>query len=302
MTPTTTLFEYLGLGLLTLGLALFTYLLALKPAEVPPDVGVKGMKRKAVLDEGGPFNTIEPAMRWLAARIAGLPIDDTREKINTMIRHGGEYLGLTADEYLALSFIGGVSFFLIGAALDAYADIGGIFVVMLGAFGCLLPHLQVSGEIERRFKQVNRGLPHTIDLVALTMSAGLDFPGALRQVTEKTSDKRDAMYEEFQRILQELELGRTRKQALLAFADRAPTEAVRDFVSAVVQAEEKGNPLAEVLQIQATMLRMRRSVAAEESAARAGVLMMGPLMLIFATIMLIILGPFAVNIASGHGI
>jgi tight adherence protein C len=70
----------------------------------------------------------------------------------------------------------------------------------------------------------------------------------------------------------------------------------------VVQAEEKGNPLAEVLQIQATMLRMRRSVAAEESAARAGVLMMGPLMLIFATIMLIILGPFAVNIASGNGI
>jgi tight adherence protein C len=69
-----------------------------------------------------------------------------------------------------------------------------------------------------------------------------------------------------------------------------------------VQAEEKGNPLAEVLQIQATMLRMRRSVAAEESAARAGVLMMGPLMLIFATIMLIILGPFAVNIASGNGI
>jgi tight adherence protein C len=134
------------------------------------------------------------------------------------------------------------------------------------------------------------------------MSAGLDFPGALRQVTEKTADKGDALYEELTRILQELELGRTRKQALLSFAERAPTESVRDFVSAVVQAEEKGNPLAEVLQIQATMLRMRRSIAAEESAARAGVLMMGPLMLIFCTIMMIILGPFAVNIAAGKGI
>ena len=189
-----------------------------------------------------------------------------------------------------------------GLALDTYAEIGGIFVLMLAALGMLLPHLQVSGEIERRFKQVNRGLPFAIDLVALTMSAGLDFPGALRQVTEKTSDKADALYEEMQRILQELELGRTRKQALLAFADRCPTEAVRDFTSAVVQAEEKGNPLADVLQIQATMLRMRRSVAAEESAARAGVLMMGPLLLIFGTIMLIILGPFAVNIMSGNGI
>jgi tight adherence protein C len=198
--------------------------------------------------------------------------------------------------------MGSLAFLAVGLALDAYAQIGGIFVFMLGAFGGLMPHLQVTGEIERRFKQVNRGLPHTIDLVALTMSAGLDFPGAMRQVTEKTADRRDAIYEELNRILQELELGRTRKQALLAFADRCPTEAVRDFTSSVVQAEEKGNPLAEVLQIQATMLRMRRSVAAEESAARAGVLMMGPLMLIFATIMLIILGPFAVNIASGNGI
>jgi tight adherence protein C len=198
--------------------------------------------------------------------------------------------------------ISAVSMLGVGLLIDALSDIGGIFILMFLGFGTILPHMQVSGEIERRFKQVNRGLPHTIDLVALTMSAGLDFPGALRQVTEKTADRADAIYEEMVRILQELELGRTRKQALLAFADRCPTEAVKDFVSAVVQAEEKGNPLAEVLQIQATMLRMRRSVAAEESAARAGVMMMGPLMLIFATIMLIILGPFAVNIASGHGI
>ena len=302
MTPTTQLFEYLGLGFLVVGLGLFVYLLALTPPDIQPDVGVKGLKRKAVLDEGGPFNSVEPLMRWLAARIGALPLDETRANINTHIRHGGEYLGLTADEYLALCVMGSIAFGLVGFALDAYAQIGGIFVLMLAAFGALLPHLQVTGEIERRFKQVNRGLPFAIDLVALTMSAGLDFPGALRQVTEKTSDKNDALYEEMQRILQELELGRTRKQALLAFADRCPTEAVKDFTSAVVQAEEKGNPLADVLQIQATMLRMRRSVAAEESAARAGVLMMGPLMLIFGTIMLIILGPFAVNIMSGRGI
>ncbi len=302
MTPTTQLFEYLGLGFLLVGFGLFVYLLALTPPDIQPDVGVKGLKRKAVLDEGGPFNSVEPLMRWLAARIGALPLDETRTNINTYIRHGGEYLGLTADEYLALCVLGSITFGLIGFALDWYAQIGGIFVLMLGAFGALLPHLQVTGEIERRFKQVNRGLPFAIDLVALTMSAGLDFPGALRQVTEKTSDKNDALYEEMQRILQELELGRTRKQALLAFADRCPTEAVKDFTSAVVQAEEKGNPLADVLQIQATMLRMRRSVAAEESAARAGVLMMGPLMLIFGTIMLIILGPFAVNIMSGRGI
>jgi len=302
MNSSTLVMGFSSVGLMVFGLALFVYQLALSPADEQPHVGVKGLKRAEVMEEGGLFTIIEPFMRWLAKRIASLPIQNTRDKINKEIREAGEYLGLTADEYLALCVISAFSMLGVGLLIDALSDIGGIFVVMFLGFGTILPHMQVSGEIERRFKQVNRGLPHTIDLVALTMSAGLDFPGALRQVTEKTADRADAIYEEMVRILQELELGRTRKQALLAFADRCPTEAVKDFVSAVVQAEEKGNPLAEVLQIQATMLRMRRSVAAEESAARAGVMMMGPLMLIFATIMLIILGPFAVNIASGHGI
>ncbi|HHH28490.1 MAG TPA: type II secretion system F family protein, partial [Polyangiaceae bacterium] len=105
----------------------------------------------------------------------------------------------------------------------------------------------------------------------------------------------DSLVEEFRFMLRELELGRTRRQALENFADRCPTEAVRDFVGTVIQSEEKGNPLAEVLRIQATMLRMRRSVMAEEAAARAAVLMMGPLMLIFSAIILVLLGPFIVQ-------
>lgn len=302
MTPSTELLGFISLGLLAMALATVIYQFALTPADLQPDVGLKGLKRKAILDEEGLFNTIEPLMRWLARRIASLPLNETRDRINTQLRQAGEYLGLTADEYLALCILSALGMLVAGIVIDKLSNIGGIVILMFVGFGSILPHMQVSGEIERRFKQVNRGLPGAIDLVALTMSAGLDFPGALRQVTEKTADKSDALYEELTRILQELELGRTRKQALLSFAERSPTESVRDFVSAVVQAEEKGNPLAEVLQIQATMLRMRRSIAAEESAARAGVLMMGPLLLIFCTIMMIILGPFAVNIAAGKGI
>lgn len=302
MSPSTEFLGYVALALIVCAVATVFYQFAKSPGELQPDVGLKGLNRRAVLAEQGLFNTIEPLMRWLARRIASLPIDDTRERINTQLRQSGEYLGLTADEYLSLCAISAVGMLAAGVVIAKLANLGTIVILMFVGFGSILPHMQVSGEIERRFKQVNRGLPHAIDLVALTMSAGLDFPGALRQVTEKTADKKDALYEELTRILQELELGRTRKQALLSFAERAPTESVRDFVSAVVQAEEKGNPLAEVLQIQATMLRMRRSIAAEESAARAGVLMMGPLMLIFCTIMMIILGPFAVNIAAGKGI
>jgi tight adherence protein C len=71
-----------------------------------------------------------------------------------------------------------------------------------------------------------------------------------------------------------------------------------DFVGAVVQAEEKGNPLGEVLRIQAQMLRMRRSVMAEEAAAKAAVKLIGPLMLIFIALMLVLMGPFAINIMN----
>ena len=73
---------------------------------------------------------------------------------------------------------------------------------------------------------------------------------------------------------------------------------MKDFVGTVVQAEAKGTPLSEVLTIQARMLRMRRSVSAEEAAAKAGLMMMGPLMLMFVTIILLLMGPFAVRFTT----
>ncbi|MEM6954133.1 MAG: type II secretion system F family protein, partial [Myxococcota bacterium] len=86
---------------------------------------------------------------------------------------------------------------------------------------------------------------------------------------------------------------------LESFAERVPTEAVRDFVGTVVQAEAKGTPLAEVLTIQAQMLRMRRSVLAEEAAAKAGLMMMGPLMIMFVVVILLLMGPFVIRLQAG---
>jgi tight adherence protein C len=106
------------------------------------------------------------------------------------------------------------------------------------------------------------------------------------------SKSRGALAREFSGILEELEIGHTRREALTNFAERVQTEAVRDFVAAVVQAEQKGNPLARVIQVQGRLLSQRRSVAAEEAAARAGVLMVGPMMLLVLCVLLLLLGPF----------
>jgi tight adherence protein C len=134
--------------------------------------------------------------------------------------------------------------------------------------------------------------------MALAMGAGLDFPGAVRQCVEKSSNPNDPIVEEFTLILQTMNLGQTRKDCLQEFARRCPVEAVKEFVGALVQAEERGNPVADVLQIQATSSRTRRSVRAEEMAAKAGVAMTGPLVLVFASVMILIMGPMSLKMSS----
>lgn len=289
------IYRYLAMAMVAGGLGMGVFTLGSNRPEDSPRLGSRGLKRQRALDTAGSFAQMEPLVRMIAGWVAYFPITDQRRKVDELLKHAGDYLGLTANEFFAMSAVG----FIIGAlvTLVGLTVMEGPAVLFMvgGALGAATPYFNVTGERDKRFKEVNRSLPGAIDLASLCMGAGLDFPGAIRQIVEKAGNRNDSLVEEFERILQELELGRTRRQALENFADRAPTEAVRDFVGAVVQAEEKGNPLAEVLRIQATMLRMRRSVMAEEAAARAALLMMGPLMLIFGAIILCLLGPFFVQ-------
>jgi tight adherence protein C len=209
-------------------------------------------------------------------------------------------MGLTPEEYVGLSIVGLLGGLLFGAVFGLLIGANTLMIGICGPLFASLPYFQISSEAERRLKQINRGLPMAIDLMALAMSAGLDFPGAIRQVVEKSSDATDALVEELQRILQELQLGRTRRQALVDFGERVPSEQVNEFVNAIIQAEERGNPVAEVLLIQAGVSRQRRSVRAEELAARAGVAMVGPLFLLFGCIMLLVVAPMIMKLAAAE--
>ncbi|MCS6858478.1 MAG: type II secretion system F family protein [Sandaracinaceae bacterium] len=292
---TSAVYAWIAIAMIVSGIFWGFYTLASAKPQPQPHLGFKGLRRKEALEEGGLFAAFEPLVRLVASWVAYLPLHEQRRQNEELLKHSGHYLGLTANEFFALSFLGFVGMSLVGLYLTYLAGLPPILFTVFGAIGAAMPYFQITGVRDERFKQVNRGLPAAIDLVSLCMGAGLDFPGSIRQLVDKSPDKRDALVEEFSWILQELELGKTRRQALENFADRVPTEAVRDFVGAVVQAEEKGNPLAEVLRIQANMLRMRRSVRAEEQAAKAAVMLMGPLMLIFGAIMICLLGPFIIT-------
>jgi len=290
--------RYLAILLLGIGLALAVYAVASAPSRVASRLGMRGLKRLRALEKSDQWRQIEPLVRWLGVRVSGLLTDDQRSKLDHQLMLAGDFLGITPEEYVALSilsFIGGIGF---GAIAGWMTGMGVVMLIIVAPLAAALPYLQVSNAGAMRMKMINRGLPYAVDLLALAMSAGKDFPGAVRQVVEKSSDPDDALVEEFSRMLQELGVGRTRRQALIAFAARAPIETVQEFVNSVVQAEEKGNPLADVLQIQAGMSRMRRSVRAEQQAAKAGVQMIGPLALLLLCIIALILGPMFLKLSN----
>jgi tight adherence protein C len=288
--------KYTSMGATALGVAVMLYTLLSAPTRVANRLGLRGLKRQRALQNNELWAQIEPLVRWLGVRVSGIPTDEQRKKIDAQISLAGDVLGLTADEFIALSIVSSVSGLVIGALLGYLTGLGGIAAFMLGIGGAALPYMQLTGIAQERMKSISRGLPYAIDLLALSMGAGLDFPGAVRQVVEKSSNPEDPIVEEYTLMLQTLGLGRTRKEALTEFAARAPVDAVQEFVNAVVQAEERGNPVAEVLSIQANVSRTRRSVRAEELAAKAGVAMVGPLMLIFFTVLGLLLGPAILTI------
>jgi tight adherence protein C len=289
--------KMLFLGAIGVAIFLLMYAMASAPTRIASRLGLRGLKRQRALSSPGLWPSLEPLIRWLGVRVSGLLPEEYRDRLDEQITQAGDLLGLTVDEYVALCV---VSFFGCTAAGFGLAAIMDNFTLPLlcGPIGAVLPYMQISGYAQDRLKNVSRGLPYVIDLMALAMGAGLDFPGAVRQCVEKSSNPNDPIVEEFTLILQTLNLGQTRKEALLEFARRCPVEAVKEFVGALVQAEERGNPVADVLQIQATSSRTRRSVRAEELAAKAGVAMTGPLVLIFATVMMLIMGPMALKMNS----
>jgi tight adherence protein C len=296
--PSAALLRFFSLVLFT-GASLFgVYAVAAAPSRPATRLGLRGLKRQRALAQGGPWRLIEPFVRWLGARTSALMSDRLHAALDRQLTMAGDYLGITPAEYVALSIMGGAMGLCAGLVFHRMTGAGAIVIVSSLLLGAGSVYLTISSEGESRLKRISRGLPHAIDLMALGMSAGLDFPGALRQLVEKSGDVDDPLVEELGFMLQKVSLGNTRRQVLAEFAQRAPVEVVLEFVGAVVQAEERGHPLSRVLQIQATTSRERRSTVAEEKAARAGVALMVPLVLLFASIMLLLLAPTVIRLGG----
>jgi tight adherence protein C len=283
-----------------IGLAVCTLFYAVGSAPQPPRerLGLRGFKRAQSIRENQAFALLEPSMRFISHRMYGLISPSLRAKLDRQIMIAGDLAGLQPEDILSLTLMSGVAGTSLGALYGARGGNVVVFAVILGIAGLALPHLMLSSAGEQRVRSIASTTPAVIDLLALCLGAGLDFPAAVRQVVDRSRVSDQPLHEELRLLLQELNLGRTRRKALEQMAARAPCDPVRDLVGAVVQSEEQGTPLADVLRVQAATSRMHRSTRAEEAAAKAGAKMLLPLALLFVSVLSLITGPIMLSFAS----
>jgi tight adherence protein C len=284
------LVAWAALALVALGVGALAFALVVARAPAASRLGKRGMRRQALSVEHPFIASVEPLLRLVAGALRRLPLGAARSNLEQKLIRAGEPFGFGPEETIAGSLLLGA----VGAtATYAWATTRGWpawLAAAGGAFGFALPLIRV-GEIAReRMTEVTRALPDAMDLFAMCMAAGLDFTGTLRRYLELGVRKKDALREELWMVGHDIDLGHTRRQALEAFAQRMPAPLVRELVSSIVQGEEKGTPLSEVLRVQASMLRMRRSILAEEMVRQAAVKVSLPIAMLSLSSIGILLG------------
>ncbi|MHB9145151.1 MAG: type II secretion system F family protein [Symbiobacteriia bacterium] len=198
----------------------------------------------------------------------------------------------------ALGFVMGV-LFSFGLMAGSGTLMQMLVVIAMTGLGSYAPDFWLSGEIAKRQKGLERALPEVMDLLSVSVEAGLGFDGAIQKVAEKF---REPVASEFQGYLKEIKLGKARADALRALADRNSLPDLQTFVASIIQADQLGVSFAKVLRVQSDQLRVKRKQRAEEKAAKIPIKIMLPLVIfIFPTIFIVIMGPAVINVMKMFG-
>lgn len=211
-------------------------------------------------------------------------------------RQLSQFLAAKAALALALALAIGLSQARIGAPAPRTM----VGALMAGVVGFYLPGIWLGRRIARRRQLIVKALPDALDLLSISVSAGLGFDGAMQEVVQRW---RNPLTEEFGAVLRDLKLGTSRRDALRDLARRTGVEEIISFVAAVVQADELGTPMKDVLHIQAEQMRQRRRHKAEESARKAVIKMLVPMvMFIFPSLFIVLIGPAVPMLAMLRGV
>jgi len=240
---------------------------------------------------------LTPMVRYLASLTLKLTPRTSVEAIGSRLLAAGLTGRLSATQFLALKAGLGIGGAAAGVAVAAaVSPVAGIlFVPTLGALGFRLPELFVARRIAARRDRIRGELPDALDLLAVSVEAGLGLDGAVAKLTEHMDG---ALVDEFSITLGEMRVGEARHDALKKLAERVPAPEVGAFVRSVVQADQLGISLSRILRVQASDSRQKRQAAAEERAMKAPIKMLFPTVIfIFPAMFLVILGPAFMNLS-----
>jgi tight adherence protein C len=231
----------------------------------------------------------------VARRLSG---SDAPERIRKRLDVAGNPSGWTVERVQAGKVIGAITMFLMSAALTALmgTSLTIRIVIVVGAtlIGWLGPNLYLYQKVYDRSKRMQRDLPDAIDLMTISVESGLAFDAAVQQVARNTVGP---LADEFSRVLREMQIGQGRAQALRGLADRTEVDDVKSFVTAMVQADSFGIPIANVLRIQSSEMRMKRRQRAEEQAQKVPVKITVPLIFcILPCLFIAVMGPAVIHI------
>jgi tight adherence protein C len=255
----------------------------------PDEVALQRPLRERII---GPF--IQGIGRYLAGRTKSGQLDALRLKL---VQAGSHQRAETLLATRVILLPVGVAIGLgLVALLSLTPPLAIMAPVLLGILGYMYPTSALTGKIKKRTREIRSALPGTLDLLTISMEAGLSLDMAIMKVSE--SDE-SILGSEFQKVLNEVRLGRPRSDALVGMGERNDVEELSAFVRAVVQAEPLGISITNVLRIQSEELRRLRKQRAENAGHRAPVLMLLPMMgCIFPCIFVCLLGPAILSIVG----
>lgn len=239
----------------------------------------------------------KPAIKFLSKFARRVSPQGLVKGVKKRLILAGRPLGLDIDRFMAMKAVAGLVSFALVAIILALTPINASRILVggvLGAGGFFLPDLWLRGKINERKRAVRVALPDTLDLLTISVEAGLGFDSALSRVVANTSGP---LSDEFFRMLQEIRLGTPRAQAFRNLGDRTGVMELDSFIIAMLQADVFGISIGKVLRVQAHEMRTKRRQRAEEAAMKTPVKIVFPLVLcIFPALLVILLGPAAINI------
>jgi len=266
-------------------------------------LGTMQAKNLEELELQQPF--VERTLRPLFARLSGFvsrlsstSFSEQTEKRLALAGNPGE---LRVADWLGIKFVaaivGAIVFFLVGQFALGTGLLVALLLGLAGAgIGYIAPEFWLSGRIRARQKAILVMIPDTLDLLTISVRAGLGFDAALAKVVEKLPGP---LSEEFRRALAEVRVGKARREALRDIIPRTEVQPLTNFIGAIIQAEQLGVSISKVLQVQSEQLRIERRQRAEEQAAKAPIKMLFPLVgCIFPSLFIVILGPAIILIVQ----